>query len=86
MLRILFFLLPLIFVVIAGPVWLASRRNGYSTWFPAQIITVVGMLVALVLLYRGVFGDVAGPMYMVIVVLGAALGGLVAALVLPRAK
>lgn len=86
MLRILLFFLPLFFVVLIGPAWLASKRRGGSTWFPAQIITLLGMLGALAALEQGAFGDVLGSAYMLIVVAGAAVGLLVAWIILPRAK
>jgi len=48
--RIAFFLFPLFFVLCVAPIILARKRRGGSTWFPAQIITLLGFLAGLVAL------------------------------------
>ncbi len=85
MFRVVFFLLPLIVVLIVGPIWLAAKRRGGSTWFPAQILTLLGFLGGLAALHQKAFGDVVGPTNVMIVTAATAIGWLVAWIVLPRA-
>lgn len=86
MIRILFYLAPLLFMLIVVPIYIAKYRNGPSTWFPAQFLAIAGLIVALIILERGVFGDLGGPLYLMVMVLGVAVGNLVAFVALPRKK
>jgi hypothetical protein len=84
MARILFFIAPMLIIIIAGPLWLSNRRNGASTWFPAQLLVIAGLIVSIVLLHNETFGDTAGSMNLAILTLGPLGGLIVAAIVLPR--
>ena len=83
MLRLIFLFLPLFVVLIAGPLWLAYKKRGATTWFPAQIMVMFGLVAGIVLLQNEVFGEIRGPMHFVVLTLCPAAALALAAVVLP---
>ena len=83
MIRLIFLFLPLFVVLILGPLMIARAKRGATTWFPAQLMALFGLVAGIVLLRNDTFGDIGGPMHFVVLTLCPAAALVVAALVLP---
>ena len=50
---VFFQLMPLFFGLIVVPILMARRKSGVSTWFPAQIMALFGLVAGIVIRHHG---------------------------------
>lgn len=78
---LLAFALPLLAVLIGGPILLARRKQSGNVWFVAQILAVFGLLAALIVIQRGAFGPIGTASVFLLLILGPVIGLALAALI-----